>query len=155
MGLGVGALTKFAESKVGFSFYKWASGNKEQKLLDTAIPLVETALVTTTRVLTTERQNLSRREKNMIERQDVIPAVVGIGIGSCLNKKVFEIGENIGDRLDTVKITDSSKIKNAIKVLGPIVSTCMLLRFVLPIASAFVSSKIEDKKASQKLDIKV
>lgn len=154
MGLVVNALTKFAKSGIGTSLYKFASEEKGQRLLATTLPLAETVVVTATRVATVERQDLSRREKNMIERQDVIPAVVGVTTGSFLNKKVFELGKDIGNKLDSSKVKDIDKIKSAIKVSLPIFTTCMLLRLVLPITAALVSSKIEDKKAEKKLDIK-
>lgn len=154
MGLMVDALTKFAKSGVGTSLYKFASEEKGQKLLAVSLPLAETVVVTATRIATIERQDLSRREKNIIERQDLIPAVVGVTTGSFLNKKVFELGKDIGNKLDTNKVKDIDKIKSAIKVSLPIFTTCMLLRLFLPITAAFVSSKIEDKKAEKKLDVK-
>ena len=148
-------MTKFAKSKAGSFLYKKASGEKEQKMLATALPLVETAVVTTVRVATTEKQNLSRREKNTIERQDLIPAVIGIASGSYLNKKAFGLAEDIGKKLDSKKVKDIDKITNATKVLTPIFTTCVLLRLVTPTISAFVSGEIEEKKAKKNLDVKV
>ena len=155
MGLVVRVLTKVANSSAGTSFYKWASGDKEQKLLATALPVTETAIVTATRMATVERQKgMTRREKNMVKRQDGIPALFGILVGSYLNKKVFEFSDSIGKKLDTSQVKNAGKIKSALKVITPIFSTCLLMRLVLPTVAAFMSSKIEDKK-EKKLDIKV
>lgn len=149
-----GALTKVAKSNVGSSFYKWATSDKGQKLLCIGLPLAETAVATTTRVVATEKLKISRREKNVLQGQNIVPAVVGITAGAFLNKKVFELSENIGKNLDPNKVKNIDLVKGAVKVLGPIATTCMLMRLVLPVATAFVTSKIEDKKAKNKLDVK-
>lgn len=154
MGMIVGALTKFAESGAGSSFYKWASGDKGQKLCATALPIVETALVTATRMITVEKQKgMTRREKNMVKRQDGIPALFGIAIGSFLNKKVFELSDSIGKKLDTSQVKNVEKIQGALKVITPIFTSCLLMRLFLPTVAAFTSSKIEDRK-EKKLNIK-
>ena len=155
MGLVVNALTKFANSNMGTAFYKWTNGEKEQKLLCIGLPLVETAIATTTRVVATEKLKLSRREKNVLQGQNIIPALVGITLGSYLNKKVFELSDNIGKFLDPKKVENINLVKGAIKVATPILSTALLLRLALPVATALFTSKAEDKKEKNKLNIKV
>ena len=155
MGLVVNALSKMANSTVGTSFYKWSPGKKEEKLLCIGLPLVETAIATTSRVISTEKQKLSRREKNVLQAGHIVPAVVGITTGAFLNKKVFDLSESIGKCLDPNKVKDLDKVKGAIRVATPIFTTALLLRLILPTLTAFVTGEIEENKAKKKLDIKV
>ena len=154
MGLVVDTLSKVANSDIGTSFYKWSTGKKEEKLLCIGLPLVETAIATTSRVISTEKQKLSRREKNVLQAGHIVPAVIGITAGAFLNKKVFDISENIGNYLDPNKVKDLDKIKGAIRVATPIFTTALLLRLVLPTLTAFITGEIEEKKAKKRLDIK-
>ena len=53
-------------------------------------------------------------------------------------------------------IPDAHKIMGAIKVATPIATTAMLMRFILPVATAFASGEIEEYKSKKKkLDVKV
>ena len=95
MGLVISAINKFATSAMGTKLYKWAASEKGQKWLCESLPTLETITATSCYIYATERQDLSRREKNVLQWQNVIPAVIGILVGSYLNKKVFKFGENI------------------------------------------------------------
>jgi hypothetical protein len=156
MGLTVKALEKFATSKIGTRLYKWASGEKGQKWLYESLPTLETVVATGCYVYATERQKLSRREKNVLQWQNVLPALIGMAVGSYLNRKVFKFGEEIIKNLKPELIPDAHKIMGGIRVTLPLVTTAILMRWALPVATAFVSGEIEEYKSrrKEKLDIK-
>ena len=154
MGIIVDMISKIAKSKKGVKFYEWAASDKGQKWLCRQLPTLETVAATTCYVYATEKQDLSRREKNVLQWQNVLPACVGIAVGSYLNKKVFEFGEEIIKHIDTKLVQDSHKIMGAIKVATPILTTALLMRFVLPVVTAFISGEIEEKRSKKGLDIK-
>ena len=147
MGLGVDALGKFAKSKIGTKMYKWAAGEKGQKWLCETLPTLETVFATSAYVYATEKQKLSRREKNVLQWQNVIPALIGIAAGTYLNRQVFKLGEGIIKHLDKEVIPDAHKIMGAIRVATPIATTAVLMRFLLPVATAYVSGEIEESKS--------
>ena len=155
MGLVVKALTKFAESNVGTKLYKWGTTNEGQKWLCQTLPLIEATVATGSRVYATEKQKLSRREKNVLQTGHIVPALAGLGIGSVLNKKVFEVGDKIGRNLDPNKVKNINEVRGAIKVALPLLTTSLLFRLVIPSVAAFISGEIEEVKAKKKkLDIK-
>ena len=156
MGIIVGALTNLAKSETGQNFFKWATTEKGKSSLCTKMPLVETAIATASRVYATEKQkNLSRREKNVLNAGHVAPAIFGVLIGSKLNKKVYNIADNIVKYLDPNKVKDIPLIKNALRVCLPIGTTAILMRLILPVTTSFVTGEIEEYRAKKKLDIKV
>ena len=149
-------LNKIATSKMGTRFYKWASSEQGQKRLYKSLPTIETAVATGCYVYATERQDLSRREKNVLQWQNVIPAIIGMAAGSYLNNKVFNFGEAIIKNLKPELIPEAHKIMEGIRVATPIATTALIMRFALPVATAFVSGEIEEYRANKKkkLDIK-
>lgn len=155
MGLTVKALEKFATSKVGTKLYKWASSEKGQKWLYESLPTLETVTATLSYVYATERQKLSRREKNVLQWQNVLPALFGIAVGTYLNKKVFSFGEKIISYLKPELVPDAHKVMGGIKVATPIFTTALLMRWALPVATAFISGEIEEYKSkkNKKLDV--
>ena len=154
MGISVRLLEKFANSKTGLKLYKWASSEKGQKWLYESLPTVETAVATACYVYATEKQKLSRREKNVLQWQNVIPALVGMAMGSYLNKKVFNFGETIIKHLNPEVVPEAHKIMGGIRVATPIATTALIMRFFLPVTTAFISGEIEEYKSKKKLDIK-
>lgn len=154
MGLAVNIVNRFAKSKIGTKLYKWAASEKGQKWLSTTLPTLETVAATSLYVVATERQkNLNRREKNVLQWQNVVTGLLGIGLGTYLNKKVFTFGDKVIDNLDAKKIPDAHKVKGAIRVLFPIVGTALIMRWLLPVATAFVSGEIEEHKSKKKLNV--
>ena len=95
MGLVVNALTKFAKSSVGSELYRWGTSEAGKMFLCTKMPLIETGLATASRVYATEKQDLSRREKNVLQAGHIVPAIFGISIGSVLNKKVYNLADKV------------------------------------------------------------
>ena len=156
MGLVTKAISKFATSKTGTRLYKWAASEKGQKWLCESLPTVETALATSCYMIATERQKgLDRREKNVLQWQNVIPAIVGMAVGSYLNKKVFSFGEKIIKGLKPELVPDAHKIMGAIRVALPLFTTALIMRFGLPVATAYVSGEIEEYRSKKKkLDVK-
>lgn len=154
MGLVVNALTKFAKSSVGSELYRWGTSEAGKMFLCTKMPLIETGLATASRVYATEKQDLSRREKNVLQAGHIVPAIFGISIGSVLNKKVYNLADKVVENLDPKKVSEIPKIKSALRVGLPLFSTAFLMRLALPVATAFVSGEIEEHKAKKKLDIK-
>ena len=157
MGLGVKLLEKFATSKTGTKLYRWASSEKGQKWLYNSLPTLETAVSTTCYVVVTERQDLSRREKNVLQWQNILPAIVGMAVGSYLNRKVFNFGEEIIKNLKPELVPDAHKIMGGIRVTLPLVTTAILMRWALPVITAYISGEAEEKRAQKKkegLDIK-
>ena len=155
MGLTVKALEKFATSKIGTKLYKWASTDKGQKWLCESLPTLETVVATSCYVYATEKQKLSRREKNVLQWQNVLTALVGMAAGTYLNRKIFAFGENVIKNLKPEVIPEAHKIMGGIRVATPIFTTALLMRWALPVATAFISGEIEEKKArkKEKLDI--
>lgn len=154
MGLIVDLISKFANSKTGVKLYKWAASEKGQKALATTIPTMESIVATSFYIASTECQKkLDRREKNVLQWQNVITGIIGVTLGTFLNKKVFTFGERIIKNLDPKKIPDPHKVMGAIRVATPIATTALLMRFALPVATAFISGEIEEHKSKKKLDI--
>ena len=150
MGLVVNSLNKFATSKAGLRLYKWASSEKGQKWLYESLPTLETVVATSCYVYATERQDLSRREKNVLQWQNIIPAIVGVVAGTYLNKKVFNFGEAIIKRLKPEVVPEAHKIMGGIRVATPICTTALIMRFILPVATAFLSGEIEERRSQKK-----
>ena len=156
MGIITKAVGGFAKSKIGTRLYKWAASEKGQRFLYRQMPQMETVISTACYVVATERQkNLNRREKNVLQWQNIGPAVIGVAIGSYLNKKVFELGEKVMKYVDPHKVKDVHKVRGAISVAFPIIVTGMLMRWLLPVGTAFVSGEIEERRNKKKLDVKV
>lgn len=157
MGIIVSMIESFAKSKTGLALYKWAASEKGSKWLYNTLPTLETGFSTLIYIASTERQKkLDRREKNVLQWQNVLSGTIGMGVGTWLNRKVFAFGDKIIENIDPKKVPDVHKINGAIRVLTPILMTSILMRFVAPVATAFISGEIEERRAQKKkLDIKV
>ena len=154
MGLAVNIVNRFAKSKIGTKLYKWAASEKGQKWLSTTLPTLETVAATGMYVVATEHQKkLDRREKNVLQWQNVITGALGVVLGTYLNKKVFAFGDKIIEHLDPKKVPDIHKAQGAVRVLLPIATTALVMRWILPVATAFVSGEIEEHKSKKKLNV--
>ena len=112
---------------------------------------MESACATAMYIIATEKQkNLDRREKNVLQWQNVLSGLIGISLGTYLNKKVFDFGEKIIKYLDPEKIPDVHKVSGAVRVAGSIFITASLMRFVLPTITAYISGVAEEHKAQKK-----
>ena len=153
--MGINPIDWFAKTKTGTKLYKWAASEKGQKWLCNSLPTCETILSTAIYVASTEHQkNLERREKNVLQWQNVLSGVLGATIGTILNRKVFAFGDKIITNIDPKKVPDAHKIMGAVRVSLPLISTALLMRFALPVITAYVSGVIEEYRAkNKKLDI--
>ena len=156
MGIATRAIEGFAKSKMGTKLYKWAASEKGQQFLYKQLPNIESVVSVGLYCLATERQkNLSRREKNVLQWQNVLPGIVGITLGSYLNKKVYNFGEAIMKHVDPSKVKDVHKIRGAVSVALPLVTTALIMRFASPVITAFISGEVEERRnKKKKLDVK-
>lgn len=153
--MGINPIESFAKSKWGTKLYKWSASPDGEKFLCNTMPTLETVVSTIFYVVATEKQNrLDRREKNVLQWQNVLSGVCGATLGTILNRKVFAFGDKVIDKLDPKKIEDPHKIKGAIRVMLPLASTALIMRLISPVVTAFISGEIEERRAQKKkLDI--
>ena len=146
----------FAKTKTGTKFYKWAASEKGQHFLCNTLPTCETFVSTAIYIGSTEYQkNLDRREKNVLQWQNVLSGGLGIAVGTYLNRKVFAFGDKIIEHVDPKKVPDAHKIMGAIRVALPLATTAILMRWCFPVITAFISGEIEEYRAKKnKLDVK-
>ena len=153
--MGINPIKAFAESKLGTKLYKWAASEKGRRFCDTTLPTLESVVAGTLYVISTEAQkNLDRREKNVLQWQNVLSSLAGITIGSYLNKKACDFGEKVIEHLDPAKVPSPHKINGAVRVMGGIFMTALTMRFLMPVVTAYVSGEIEERRSKRKLDIK-
>lgn len=153
--MGINPIDWFARTKTGTKLYKWAASEKGQHWLCNSLPTCETILSTAIYIASTEHQkNLERREKNVLQWQNVLSGVLGATIGTILNRKVFTFGDKILEHVDPKKVPDVHKIKGSIRVLLPLLTTALLMRFALPVVTAYVSGVIEEYRNNKKLDVR-
>lgn len=146
----------FAKTKTGTKFYKWAASEKGQHFLCNTLPTCETAVSTLIYIGSTEYQKkLDRREKNVLQWQNVLSGVLGMAVGTYLNRKVFAFGDKVIKHVDPKKVPDAHKIMGAIRVALPLATTAMLMRWFAPVVTAYISGEIEEYRANKnKLDVK-
>ena len=155
MGIVTRAIEGFARSKVGTKLYKWAASERGQQFLYKQMPNIESVVSVGLYCAATEKQkNLSRREKNVLQWQNILPGIVGISLGAYLNNKVYKFGESIMKYVDPSKVKDVHKIRGALAVLLPIGLTAFVMRYASPTITAFISGEIEERRNKKKLDIK-
>lgn len=156
MGIRVDFLEKVANSNVGTKFFKWADTPNGTNFLNNTLPTLETFLATSCYTVAVENQDLDRRRKNLLHFQNWVPAIIGMGVGTYLNRKVSKFGDKIIKHLDPQQIPNTHKIISATKVMLPICTTMILMRLFLPVITAFASGEVEEYKAKKKrLDLNV
>lgn len=156
MGIKISVLGKIANSNIGTKFFKWADTPKGTNFLNNTLPTLETFLATSCYTVAVENQDLDRRRKNLLHFQNWVPAIIGMGVGTYLNRKVSKFGDKIISYLDPKYIPNIHKIINATKVMLPICTTMILMRLALPVVTAFVSGEVEEYKAKKKgLDLNI
>ena len=151
----------FAKSKTGQKIYKWACERKSEHFLNNTLPQVETVLSTACYVWSTAKQkNIEKDQRDLLQIQNVGSGLIGLAIGSWANRKVGKLGEDIIKDLDPKKLDPKAirKISTGLRVGLPIMSTAIVMRFLLPSLLAGFSGKLMDKarekRQQQKLDIK-
>ena len=151
----------FAKSKTGQKIYKWACEPQSEHFLNNTLPQVETVLSTACYVWSTAKQkNIEKDQRDLLQIQNVGSGLIGLAIGSWANRKVGKLGEDIIKDLDPKKLDPKAirKISTGLRVGLPIMSTAIVMRFLLPSLLAGFSGKLMDKarekRQQQKLDIK-
>lgn len=148
----------FAKTQTGQKIYKWCSEGNHDKFLNHTLPQCETILSTAIYVWSTAKQkNIDEDRKNLLQIQNVGSGVIGLVLAGAANRWVGKQGEAIIKDLDTKKIDPKSirQISTGIRVILPIVTTAIVMRFLLPSLLAGFSGKVMDKVRERKnLDLK-
>lgn len=153
--MNVNPIKRFFESKAMQKFYKKACDPKNVDFWNNTLPLIETSTCTAFYMLNTETQkDLPRDQKNILQYQNILNCVAGVWLGGMFNKKVTKFINKLTPKLNKDLIKDVHKVEAGVKILGPTVIMAMLMRVISPTVTAFVSTKIEDKRRENKLDIK-
>lgn len=150
----MGLITKIALSKYGQRFYKFVADPKNEKLVNNITPTLESAVAGIVYIWATDKQkNIDPRRKHMLQVQNVLTTVAGIGLGSYINKKASNYAERIIPHLKGEAVKDFHKVVAGFKILAPLFATAFLMRLVSPVVAAFISGKVEEKRHKNKLNV--
>lgn len=150
----------FAKTKAGQKIYKWCADGNHDKFLNQTLPQAETVLSTCCYVYSTAKQkNIDEDRKNLLQIQNVGSGLIGLVLAGAANRWVGKQGEAIIKDLDTTKIDPKSirQMSTGIRVILPIATTALVMRFILPSILAGFSGKMMDKVREyreRKVDIK-
>ena len=154
----VNPLKSFFESKTMQKFYKKACDPKHDTFFNNTLPTLESVASTICYVVSTETQDgIPRSQKNVLQWQNVLSGVAGVAIGSVLNRKVTGFANKLIPLINKEHIEDVHKVIAGTKVVLPLIATALLMRLVMPVVVAQVSTMIEDHrraKKNQKIDVK-
>ena len=152
----VNPLKWFFETKAVQKFYKRACDPKNAGFYNNTLPTLESLASGAMYVYMTEKQkDIPREQKNVLQYQNVLGTIGGMALGSYLNRKVTKFADHLAPKIDK-DIVDVHKVKSGICVGLPILATAVVMRFLVPIATAQVSTMIEDYRRAKKnkLDVK-
>lgn len=152
----VSPIKAFFESKPVQKFYKKVCDPKNAGFYNNTLPTLESLASGAMYVYMTEKQkDIPREQKNVLQYQNVLGTIGGMALGSYLNRKVTKFADQLAPKIDK-DIVDVHKVKSGICVGLPILATAVVMRFLVPIATAQVSTMIEDYRRAKKnkLDIK-
>lgn len=148
-----GLLEGIAKSKVGQKVYGWAAAGNHDRFLNNTLPQLETIFATSCYIYSTAKQkNLDPERKKLLQIQNVGSGVVGLILGSAANHWVSNKADAIIKDIDTTKFDPKSlrKISTGLRVGLPILTTCMVMRFLIPSVIAMFSGKMMDKDREKK-----
>ena len=147
----------FFETKPVQKFFQKAADPKHAEFFNNTLPTLETLVSTGCYIVATEKQkDIPRQQKNVLQWQNVLGCVGGMTLGSYLNRKVTKFANELAPKVDK-KICDVHKIEAGLKVGLPLVTTALVMRLLVPVATAQLSSDIEEKRRAmkkKKLDVK-
>ena len=152
----VNPLKWFFETKAVQKFYKRACDPKNAGFYNNTLPTLESLASGAMYVYMTEKQkDIPREQKNVLQYQNVLGTIGGMALGSYLNRKVTKFADQLAPKIDK-DIVDVHKVKSGICVGLPILATAVVMRFLVPIATAQVSTMIDDYRRAKKnkLDVK-
>ena len=150
-----------AKSKPGQKFYKWCASPGKDKFLNNTLPQVETVLSTTAYVWSTAKQkNIDDDRKKLLQIQNIGSGAAGLVLGTAANHWISNQTDKIVKDIDP-KIMDPKslrKVSTGLRVIAPLATTAIIMRFALPVLLAGLSGKMMDKEREQrkqnKLDVK-
>lgn len=146
--------TKFAKSNLGQKAYKNILHPNRDNFLNNHLPIIESAVVTSFYVLSTQIQkDIPSENKKSIQIQNLLSFLVSTCMAVPLNKGVTKVGEGIIKHLKPEMLNEAHKIIDGIKVGLPMLSTLFITRFAVAVGLVPLSTKIRDT-INKKLDVK-
>jgi hypothetical protein len=143
-------MKKFYETKAVQGFFKKAADPKHAEFFNNTLPTLETLIATGCYMFATEKQkDIPREQKNVLQWQNVLGCIGGMTLGSILNRKVTKVANELAPKIDK-SILDVHKVEAGLKVGLPLVATALVMRLLVPVATAQLSSTIEEKRRAKK-----
>ena len=148
-------LTGFAKSNVGQKFYKnMISGNNE-KVVNTALPIIEASLASAMAMTATAiNPKIEKEQKQSLMIQSGLRWGISVFLAGSIAKGFNNFADNVVKQLNPELIPQAKKVADGLKVGIPMVNTVLISRFLTPVFLIPVSSKIRDKINNKKLDVK-
>ena len=151
----VNPLKWFSETKPVQKFFKKACDPKHADFFNNTLPTLETLVSTGCYIYSTEKQeNIPSEQKKVLQWQNILGGIAGMGIGSFLNRKVSKLANELAPLIDK-NICDVHKVAGGLKVGLPLISTGLLMRCVVPTVVAQASTMIEDYRRAKKKKLDV
>lgn len=150
----INPFTKLASSKLGQKMYAKILAPKNEKFWNQTLPLWEGTVASAFYIASTAMQKkIDDKSKKAMQIQNVCSWIFSVGISGMLNRSVGKFGEGIIKHLDPSLMKDGHKVVNSIRVGLPILTTCLVTRYLVATALVPLSTVIRDK--SKKLDLKI
>lgn len=147
----MGLIQKIALSKWGEKFYRHAADPKNCNLYNNILPTLESGVAGIMYVIATARQkDIDPDRRALLQWQNVSSSVVGIALGSWLNRKVTKYAEKIVPLVDKKLINDVHKVTAGLKILLPCAATAFTMRMAIPSVLAWVSGKAEEVRRARR-----
>lgn len=144
-------------SKVMQDFAKKVSQNDKlyDKINNKILPIGESAVATGMYSLFIEKNDhIERERKPALQYQNLICGLIGMFSANKINQSIQKHQEKIIEVLRNNKnIQNPESLISGLKIAMPIVIFGLIIRFLLPVVSTPISSKINEIKQS-KLDVK-
>lgn len=151
------ALTKFAKSGIGQKIYGSLLKPNKERFLNNTLPLVEGVTCSLAYCYATAtNKKIPKEQKETLQYQNIINGVAGITLSGVLNTFVSKQGDKIIQNLKPELVKDFEGVSRGIRTVLPIVTTGLCMRYIVPVASAPISSFIKKIRGKEKkLDTKV
>ena len=147
----MGLINRIALSDLGQRFYKYAADPKNESFFNNTLPTIETGVATLCYIWATHKQkDIDDDRKALLQWQNVGSGLVGIALGSWLNRRASAYVEKIIPHLRQDLIPDAHKVVTGLKVAIPICVTALLMRTGIPSVIAWFSGKAEEVRRSKR-----
>ena len=151
--------TRMTNTEWAKKFYKKVLDPKNQKALDTYLPVFESGLISSFYIFSTAVQpKIDKDSKTALQIQNVLSFLASVGLSIPMNKGVSKFGDKVISHLKPELMNDGHKVVNGIKVGLPIAMSLLVSRFLVATALVPISSVIREgvkRYDNKKLDIKV